>query len=77
MIRVRIFLAPIRLKPQPSFRFRPVPFQCERSIPSGYGGSDEYLASAIGLAVMDKKEKHAGMENIDVVHNRPWILIGG
>jgi len=41
------------------------------------GGSDEDLAAAIGLAVKDKKEKHAGMENIDVVHNRPMILIGG
>lgn len=31
----------------------------------------------VGLAVGAKKEKHAGMEDIDVVTNRPMILIGG
>ncbi|KAF8330794.1 uncharacterized protein EI90DRAFT_3145710 [Cantharellus anzutake] len=40
------------------------------------GGSDGDLETAIGLSVKDKKAKHAGMENIDVVHNRPMILIG-
>ena len=41
------------------------------------GASDEALLAVIGRAVGNKKEKHAGMEDIDVVHNRPMILIGG
>lgn len=41
------------------------------------GASDQVLLSTIGLAVGGKKEKHAGMEDIDVVTNRPMILIGG
>ncbi|KAG5720540.1 Molybdenum cofactor biosynthesis protein 1 [Termitomyces sp. T112] len=41
------------------------------------GASDEELLHIIGNAVSDKKEKHAGMEDIDVVKNRPMILIGG
>ena len=41
------------------------------------GASDEALLSTIGLAVSGKKEKHAGMDDIDVVTNRPMILIGG
>ena len=41
------------------------------------GASDGELLETIGLAVRGKKEKHAGMENIDVVTNRPMILIGG
>lgn len=41
------------------------------------GGSDEELLHTIGLAVRGKKDKHAGMEDIDVVTNRPMILIGG
>ncbi|KAI0828983.1 molybdenum cofactor biosynthesis prote [Trametes gibbosa] len=40
------------------------------------GANDEALLSTIGGAVMGKKEKHAGMEDIDVVTNRPMILIG-
>ncbi|KAG5340927.1 hypothetical protein C0989_012550 [Termitomyces sp. Mn162] len=40
------------------------------------GASDEELLHIIGNAVSDKKEKHAGMEDIDVVKNRPMILIG-
>jgi cyclic pyranopterin phosphate synthase len=31
----------------------------------------------VGIAVRGKKEKHAGMEDIDVITNRPMILIGG
>ncbi|KAI0673662.1 molybdenum cofactor biosynthesis prote [Trametes maxima] len=41
------------------------------------GMSDGALLDTIGRAVMGKKEKHAGMEDIDVVTNRPMILIGG
>ncbi|RDX51907.1 molybdenum cofactor biosynthesis prote [Lentinus brumalis] len=41
------------------------------------GVSDDSLLSTIGRAVRGKKEKHAGMEDIDVVTNRPMILIGG
>ena len=41
------------------------------------GGSDNELLSVIRMALGQKKEKHAGMEDIDVVHNRPMILIGG
>jgi len=41
------------------------------------GATDEELMGLVGKAVGRKKEKHAGMENIDVVNNRPMILIGG
>ena len=41
------------------------------------GASDADLLEIIGAAVGAKKAKHAGMENIDVVTNRPMILIGG
>ena len=41
------------------------------------GASDDTVLQTIGIAVHGKKEKHAGMEDIDVVTNRPMILIGG
>ena len=41
------------------------------------GASDDALLATIGRTVLGKKEKHAGMEDIDVVTNRPMILIGG
>lgn len=41
------------------------------------GVSDDELLEVIGRAVFGKQEKHAGMEDIDVVTNRPMILIGG
>ncbi|KIJ66204.1 hypothetical protein HYDPIDRAFT_174367 [Hydnomerulius pinastri MD-312] len=41
------------------------------------GATDDELLQVISTAVMGKKEKHAGMEDIDVVTNRPMILIGG
>ncbi|CAL1694522.1 unnamed protein product [Somion occarium] len=41
------------------------------------GASDEELLQTVGYAVRGKNEKHAGMEDIDVVTNRPMILIGG
>jgi cyclic pyranopterin phosphate synthase len=41
------------------------------------GASDDELLQLIHQAVLGKKAKHAGMEDIDVVTNRPMILIGG
>ena len=41
------------------------------------GVDDDTVLTTIGRAVLGKKEKHAGMEDIDVVTNRPMILIGG
>jgi cyclic pyranopterin phosphate synthase len=41
------------------------------------GASDEDISKIIQKAVSGKKEKHAGMNDIDVVTNRPMILIGG
>lgn len=41
------------------------------------GVPDDAILQTIGFAVRGKKEKHAGMEDIDVVRNRPMILIGG
>ena len=41
------------------------------------GASDKVVLQTIGIAVRGKKDKHAGMEEIDVNTNRPMILIGG
>ena len=41
------------------------------------GASDDSVMQTVAVAVRGKKEKHAGMEDIDVVTNRPMILIGG
>ncbi|KAK7465466.1 hypothetical protein VKT23_005443 [Stygiomarasmius scandens] len=41
------------------------------------GASDSELLNIIGHAVSGKQEKHVHMEDIDVVTNRPMILIGG
>lgn len=41
------------------------------------GAPDDTILQTIGVAVRGKEEKHAGMENIDVITNRPMILIGG
>lgn len=41
------------------------------------GASDEELLKIVGRAVSGKQEKHAHMDDIDVVNNRPMILIGG
>lgn len=41
------------------------------------GASDEELHQVICSALGAKQEKHAGMEDIDVLNNRPMILIGG
>ncbi|TFK30946.1 molybdenum cofactor biosynthesis prote [Coprinopsis marcescibilis] len=40
------------------------------------GATDEQLLNTISSALSNKKEKHAGMNDIDVVLNRPMILIG-
>jgi cyclic pyranopterin phosphate synthase len=41
------------------------------------GATDSELLSTIGQAVLGKQEKHVEMQDIDVVTNRPMILIGG
>lgn len=41
------------------------------------GSSDKELINKISLAISGKKAKHAGMNDIDVIKNRPMILIGG
>lgn len=41
------------------------------------GASDDQLLTVIRRALHMKKEKHVGMEEIDVQNNRPMILIGG
>jgi hypothetical protein len=41
------------------------------------GASDADLFRTIKAAVYGKQEKHVEMEDIDVVTNRPMILIGG
>lgn len=41
------------------------------------GATDDELLQVIGKAVSGKQEKHANMEDIDVITNRPMILIGG
>lgn len=50
------------------------------STSQGHLGGSEHereLLNVIGLAVSNKKEKHAGMENLKDMKNRPMILIGG
>jgi molybdenum cofactor biosynthesis enzyme MoaA len=39
--------------------------------------SEDDLGELISAAVKRKKEKHAGMENLAKMKNRPMILIGG
>ncbi|KAJ6621143.1 hypothetical protein B0H10DRAFT_2018897 [Mycena sp. CBHHK59/15] len=41
------------------------------------GGHGPQLLETIGQAVLGKQEKHLPMQDIDVVTNRPMILIGG
>ncbi len=38
---------------------------------------DNDILLVVQRALGEKKEKHAGMEGIDVVNNRPMIRIGG
>lgn len=43
----------------------------------GYAPLEQELLEVIGLAVKRKKEKHAGMGQLETMKNRPMILIGG
>lgn len=43
----------------------------------GYGERERALLDIIGMAVKRKKEKHAGMGELENMKNRPMILIGG
>lgn len=45
--------------------------------PLGYGERERELLELIGMAVKRKKEKHAGMGELENMKNRPMILIGG
>lgn len=43
----------------------------------GYSERERELLDVIGLAVSKKREKHAGMGELENMKNRPMILIGG
>ena len=43
----------------------------------GFGQRENELLQIIGMAVKRKKEKHAGMGELENMKNRPMILIGG
>ena len=43
----------------------------------GFGKREVELLEVIGMAVKRKKEKHAGMGELENMKNRPMILIGG
>ena len=43
----------------------------------GYSARERELLDVIGMAVKRKKEKHAGMGELENMKNRPMILIGG
>lgn len=43
----------------------------------GHGEKERELLEVIGIAVKGKKEKHAGMGELESMKNRPMILIGG
>ncbi|KAL8950297.1 MAG: hypothetical protein Q9222_003663 [Ikaeria aurantiellina] len=45
--------------------------------PLGYGERERDLLEVIGMAVKRKKERHAGMGQLENMKNRPMILIGG
>ncbi|KAK4690968.1 GTP 3',8-cyclase, partial [Lecanoromycetidae sp. Uapishka_2] len=45
--------------------------------PLGYGETERELLNVIGMAVKRKKERHAGMGELENMKNRPMILIGG
>ena len=45
--------------------------------PLRYGERERGLLEIIGMAVKRKKEKHAGMGELENMTNRPMILIGG
>lgn len=45
--------------------------------PLGYGERELDLLEIIGMAVKRKRERHAGMGQLENMKNRPMILIGG
>ena len=45
--------------------------------PLGYGETERELLQMIGMAVKRKREKHAGIGQLENMKNRPMILIGG
>jgi cyclic pyranopterin phosphate synthase len=45
--------------------------------PLGYSENERQLLEVIGMAVKNKKEKHAGIGELENMKNRPMILIGG
>jgi cyclic pyranopterin phosphate synthase len=45
--------------------------------PLGWQAREQRLLGVIGVAVKRKKEKHAGMGELENMKNRPMILIGG
>ena len=45
--------------------------------PWGFGAREQELLEVISMAVKRKKEKHAGMGELENMKNRPMILIGG
>lgn len=45
--------------------------------PLDYGDRERELLEVIGMAVKRKKERHAGMGQLENMKNRPMILIGG
>ena len=47
------------------------------STPLGLGSNEAELLEVIGMAVKRKKEKHAGLGELEHMKNRPMILIGG
>lgn len=47
------------------------------SSPLGHGERERELLDVIGMAVKRKKEKHAGIGELENMKNRPMILIGG
>ena len=63
-------------------RIKRVEMDRRRALPGstaalGYGERERNLLEIIGAAVKRKKEKHAGMGELENMKNRPMILIGG
>lgn len=49
----------------------------EPAKPLGLARNEQHLLDIIGMAVKRKKEKHAGIGELEHMRNRPMILIGG
>ncbi|KAK8048645.1 molybdenum cofactor biosynthesis protein 1 B [Apiospora phragmitis] len=49
----------------------------EPAKPLGLAPNEQHLLDIIGMAVKRKKEKHAGIGELEHMKNRPMILIGG